>query len=188
MAKLDISRSTHAETSNRYVQLVTFRLGGEEYGVDIMKVQEIIKLQETTHMPKMPAFIEGVINLRGNVIPIFDLRKRFDIPPAVDGGASAVPEMTGMSTEGGVRPPTTCSAARRIIVVALEGCAVGFIVDKVVEVMKVDESQVAPPPAGCGGVGREFLRGVCKLESRLVIYLDVDSLLSKNEAGEIRQV
>lgn len=138
-------------------QLVTFTLGGEEYGVDIMKVQEIIRLQSITRVPQMPDFIEGVLNLRGNVIPVIDLRKRFNLN---------VTEQT----------PHT-----RIVVINVSGRTLGVIVDAVSEVMRLSDDQIEPPPPVVSGIGHEYLEGVGKVQGRLIILLDLDKILSTQE-------
>lgn len=138
-------------------QLVSFKLGSEEYGVQIMRVQEIIRVQEITKVPQMPDFIEGVINLRGNVIPVIDLRKRFD--------------MESKSHDDGTR----------IIVVNVEDRIIGVVVDSVEEVQRIDSAQVDPPPLIVQGIGRDYIQGVCRLENRLLILLDLDKVLAQSE-------
>ena len=139
------------------IQLVTFRLGSEEYGIDIMKVQEIIRIQSITRVPQMPVFIEGVINLRGSVIPVLDLRKRFEMDASAIGHEA------------------------RIVIVNVDGRTVGVIVDAVSEVKRLSESQIEPPPPVVAGIGHEYLRGVGKLDGRLIILLDLEQILSHEE-------
>ncbi|HOD41867.1 MAG TPA: chemotaxis protein CheW, partial [Candidatus Wallbacteria bacterium] len=131
--------STEEKKGLKQQQLVSFRLGVEEYGVSIMKVQEIIRMQEITKVPQMPDFIEGIINLRGNVIPIIDLRKRFGLSCA---------EKTIDS---------------RIVVVSVRERIVGIIVDGVSEVLRLSEEQIEPPPPAVSTAGREYIKGVGKL-------------------------
>ncbi len=139
------------------LQLVTFRLGNEEFSVDILKVQEIIRLMELTRVPKAPEFIEGVINLRGKVIPVMDLRKRFAMPEAED------------------------TSEARIIVVELESTPVGFRVDGVSEVLRLPADTVEPPPTMMSGVETEYIKGVGKLDDRLIILLDVEKVLTEKD-------
>lgn len=146
-----------AAAAERMLQLVAFRLGTEEYGVEIMKVQEIIRIQSITRVPQMPAFIEGVINLRGSVIPVLDLRKRFAMEA------------------------TTIGHEARIVIVSIDGRIIGVIVDAVSEVKRIPESQIDPPPPVMAGIGREYLRGVGKLDGRLIILLDLERILSNEE-------
>ena len=146
------------------IQLVTFKLGSEEFGVDILKVQEIIRLLPITKVPNAPKFVEGVINLRGKVIPVIDMRRRFGLPP-------------------GDRDSHT-----RIKVMSLQGQVVGFVVDAVSQVLRIPESTVEAPPAVVAGIGSEYMRGVGKLDDRLLILLDLDKLLTEREASALAAV
>ena len=150
--------------SEKEIQLVSFFLGDEEYGVDIMKVQEIIKMQEITEVPQVPAFVEGVINLRGNVIPVIDLRKRFGLPEVEN------------------------TKDTRIIVVEIGDTVVGIVVDGVSEVLRIKESLIDPPPKMIAGIGREYLKGIGRLGERLLILLDLDKVLTADEKEVIKQV
>jgi len=147
--------------SGDVLQLVTFRLGNEEFSVDILKVQEIIRLMELTRVPKAPEFIEGVINLRGKVIPVMDLRSRFSMPQA---------EVTSEA---------------RIIVVALESTTVGFRVDGVSEVLRLPVDTVDPPPTMISGVETEYIKGVGKLDDRLILLLDIEKVLTEKDHAEL---
>jgi len=145
-------------------QLVSFKIGSEEFGINIMKVQEIIRMQEITKVPQMPGFIEGILNLRGNVIPIVDLRKKFDLPEV---------EKTGDS---------------RIIVVSMLGRIIGIIVDSVSEVLRMNEEQIQPPPSIISSIGQQYIKGVGKLgQNRLLIMLEIDKILSLEEYQLIDQ-
>lgn len=146
------------------IQLVTFSIGDEEFGVDILKVQEIIRTMEITKVPKAPDFVEGVINLRGNVIPIIDLRKRF-----------------GLETR-------EHDKHTRIIVIEINKTIVGFIVDSVSEVLRIPSDTVEPPPPVVAGIESDYISGVGKLEDRLLILLDLDRLLSGDEVEALTQV
>jgi purine-binding chemotaxis protein CheW len=146
------------------IQLVTFSIGEEEFGVDILKVQEIIRTMEITKVPKAPAFVEGVINLRGNVIPIIDLRRRF-----------------GLATRDHDKHT-------RIIVIEINNMIVGFIVDSVSEVLRIPANTVEPPPPVVSGLESEYISGVGKLEDRLLILLDLNRLLSNEEKDVLAQV
>ena len=156
---------TKSQTVVGEQQLVTFTLGQEEYGVDIGTVREINRLTDITHVPKAPEFVEGLINLRGTVVPIVDLRKRFDIEPAGD------------------------EKQRRIILVDVGGRTIGVIVDSVSEVLTLSAEHVDEVPATISsGVNTEFLRGVGKIGERLMLLLDLDSILSAQELGELNTV
>ena len=146
-------------------QLVTFTLGQEEYGVDINKVREINRLVEITHVPRAPEFVEGLINLRGTVVPIIDLRQRFDIERSGD------------------------EKQQRIIVVDVHGRTIGVIVDSVSEVLNLSSENIEEVPATISsGVNTQFLKGVGKVGDRLMLLLDLDSILSAEELGKLDDV
>jgi purine-binding chemotaxis protein CheW len=151
--------TTMADSS--LIQLVTFKIADEEFGVDILKVQEIIRMMPITKVPNAPAFVEGVINLRGKVIPVIDMRKRFGLAESAH------------------------DSDTRIEVMDLQGQVVGFVVDAVSEVLRINESTVEPPPAVVAGVGSEYMRGVGKLKDRLLILLDLDKLLNQKELNSL---
>lgn len=155
-------------------QFVTFRLGAEEYGIEISKVREIIRIQSVTHLPDLPSFIEGVINLRGHVIPIIDLRKRFGL-------------VTGTGTPG-MEAHADRLSLRFIIVVQVEDRTVGFIVDSVSQVLKTREDQIEAPPPDIARVGRRYLSGICKLDQRMVVILNTDAILSSEESQALEKV
>ena len=138
------------------LQLVSFRLGGEEYGLEILKVQEIIRMQNMTRVPNPPSFIEGVINLRGRVIPVVGLRRRF-----------------GLDTREKDKDT-------RIIVIEVKGEVLGFEVDSVSEVLRIPAGTVEPPPRLSKGKN-EYISGVAKLQNRLLLFLDVSRLMSDTE-------
>ncbi len=138
-------------------QIVVFELSAEQYGVNIAVVESIIKMQPITQMPHSPAFVEGVTNLRGKVLPVIDLHKRFNLPP---------------------RPADKNS---RIIVFAVNGTEVGMIVDGVSEVLTIAEETVEPAPAITTTIESQFITGIAKLDGRLVILLDLSQVLSSKE-------
>ena len=133
------------------LQLVTFKLAGEEYAIDILKVQEINRMVEITSVPNAPHYVEGVINLRGKVIPVINLRKKFGL---------VVKEVDVQS---------------RIMVVDV-GKIIGLIVDSVCEVLRLRVDTVETPPAITGNGSSDYIRGIGKLENRLLILLDLDKL------------
>ena len=147
------------------VQLASFSVGGEEYAIDIMRIKEIIQPQKITTVPKVPAFIEGVIELRGAILPVIDLRKRFDLPA------------------------TPATRASKYIIVGLEGRIVGLVVDAVGEVLRIPAAEVSPPPALQGDAGQYF-SGVCRHDGRIVFILELDRILTGTEkislAGLVR--
>src|SRR3982751_5756371 len=138
-------------------QLVVFQLGAELYGVEIARVHEIIRLQAVTRVPRSPAFVEGVINLRGKVIPVIDLPGRFGLPSAEH------------------------SRSTRIVVVEIGDQVVGIVVDGVSEVLRVNTATVEPPSPVVAGIDSEYLHGIAKLTDRLVILLDLDRILARDE-------
>ena len=142
---------------DQLLQLVTFSIGEEEFGVNILKVQEIIRTMEITKVPRAPDFVEGVINLRGKVIPIIDLRGRFGLAPRGH------------------------DKNTRIIVIEINNIIVGFVVDAVSEVLRIPASTVEPPPPVVAGVESDYVSGVGKLQDRLLIMLDLDRLLSSED-------
>lgn len=139
------------------LQLVSFNLGREEFAVDILKIQEINRMVEITGVPSSPDFVEGVINLRGKVIPVIDLRKRF-----------------GFAEEK--RDKNT-----RIVVMDIRQMIVGFIVDSVSEVLRLPSSRVEPAPPMVASIDSEYIKGVGKLDDRLLILLDVNRVLDSGE-------
>ncbi|MBI5327233.1 MAG: chemotaxis protein CheW [Deltaproteobacteria bacterium] len=139
------------------LQLVTFKIGKEEFSVDILMVQEIIRMIDITHVPKAPEFVEGVINLRGKVIPVIDLRKRFGLERVEKDKDS------------------------RIIVIETGGKSVGMLVDSVSEVMRLAAETIEPPPEIAASVDSGYITGVGKLKDRLIILLNIDKILSPKE-------
>ena len=139
------------------LQLVSFGLADEEYGIEITKIREIILITEITQVPQTPHYVKGLINLRSTVIPVIDLRARFDLPEA---------EATDES---------------RIMVLNVGTKTIGIVVDAVSEVLRVSNKDIAPPPPTVAGLGREYLTGLVKLDDRLLIMLDIDKILGDDE-------
>jgi len=146
------------------IQLVVFELAEEHYGLDIGVVEGIIKMQAITTIPHAPAFVEGVTNLRGEVLPVIDLRKRF-----------------GLSTHDDVENT-------RIVVVELEHGKVGITVDDVSEVLRVSSDAVEPPSALFSGVQSGMLKGVAKVDERLILLLDIARLFTTEEHGALKKI
>lgn len=148
------------------VQLVVFRIGDEEFGVDIIQVREIVRLVDVTHIPKSPAFIEGVVNLRGQIITVMDLAKRFELPS-----------------------PERNKEIARIMVVEIEGNIVGMIVDEVSEVLKLPVEDIEHTPALIETeVHERYLKGVGKLKNRLLILIDLQAVLSSEEVEHVKKL
>ncbi|NJN98906.1 MAG: chemotaxis protein CheW [Anaerolineales bacterium] len=142
-------------------QLVVFGLANEQYGVDIATVESIITLQTITRIPQAPQFVEGVTNLRGHILPVIDLRRRFGLPPA---------------------EPTK---ATRIVVVEIDGNTVGMVVDAVSEVLGVSEEAIEPLSPLVNTVDSAFINGIVKVGERLIILLDLRKTLTAQEALEL---
>ena len=154
-------RTERQAASDELLQLVSFNIGEEEFGVDILQVQEIIRMLEVTRVPNAPEYIDGVINLRGKVIPIIDLRRRFDMARKEH------------------------DKHTRIVVVELGGQVVEFVVDAVSEVLRIPRSVTEPPPTLVGGVREEYITAVGKLEDRLLILLDLEKILKASEMIDV---
>lgn len=142
--------------SNELLQLVTFKLENEEFGIDILNIQGINRMVEVTKVPNSPDYVEGIINLRGQVIPIIDLRKRLKMPD---------------------KP---YSKDTRFIVVELKDRVIGFIVDSVNKVLRIDRSLTEQPPPVASGNESDYITAVGKLEDSLLILLDFEKILPEN--------
>ncbi len=146
------------QSQGELTQLVSFTLSREEYGVEVLKVREIIRMAGITHMPNTPQYVEGIINLRGKVIPVISMRKRFGMPEQEN------------------------NARTRIIIMDLEGELMGFIVDAVSEVIRISAGEIQPPPsAATGGGEQECIAGVVNRAERLLVLLDLDRMFSHEE-------
>jgi purine-binding chemotaxis protein CheW len=156
---VDIKSKSQQTKAEELLQLVSFKIGEEEFGVDILKVQEINRMLDVTRVPNAPEYVDGVINLRGKVIPIIDLRRRF-----------------GMDRK-------EHDKNTRIVVVELSGKIVGFVVDAVSEVLRIPGSVTEPPPSIVAGIDADYITAVGKLEDRLLILLDLERVLSREDAS-----
>lgn len=145
-------------------QLVVFKLHNEEFGVEITDVREIVKVGHITRLPHVADYIEGVTNLRGEVIPVISLRKRF-----------------GLEAQDNTQDT-------RIIMLEVNGSMVGFIVDSVTETLRLAESAIEPPPSNIAGLKAHYLAGVGKLEDRLLILLEVDKILTSEEQIQLHGI
>ena len=145
-------------------QLVVMEIANESYGVNIGAVNTIIRMQEVTAIPRTPDFVEGVINLRGSIIPVIDLRKRFGLP---------VGEVT---------------KASRIVVVDASSQMLGMVVDAVVETLRLPQNAIEPPSPVVSTVDSAYVRGVGKHDNRLVILLDLDKVLSSREFDTLGKI
>ena len=164
MEESAFKKGENDDQTSDLLQLVGFQLGDEEYGIDILKVQEINRVTEITKIPQSPEFVEGVINLRGNVIPIIDLRKRFHMPEREH------------------------DRQTRIVVGEIEGRTVGFIVDAVSEVIRLPANSVEPPPKIVADQQVEYIKGVGKLDDRLLMLLDIDKILTGSDKDKLLEM
>lgn len=153
-----VAPTTGSRQDGKTFQVVSFRIGEEEYGVDIMAVQEIILVGCITQVPEVPEHVLGVINLRGNVIPIMNLRRRFGMPDQAS------------------------DEATRIVVMNLGGRTVGAVVDGVNEVLRLSHEEISATPPSLGGAGKDYVLGLARRKERLLILLDMARLLSGGEA------
>jgi len=143
----------HSTATEDVLQFVTFTLNNEQYAVDILNVQEINRITEITKVPNSPDYVEGVINLRGKVIPVINLRKKFCFEEKLKDDTS------------------------RIIIMEINGITNGLIVDSVSEVLRVPSSIVEPPPPMSSDLSSKFIKGIAKMNDRLIILIDIDKLI-----------
>lgn len=142
-------------TKEELLQFVTFSLNNEEYAVDILNVQEINRITEITEVPNSPHYIEGVINLRGKVIPVLNLRKKFGFQESPLDNTS------------------------RIIIMEVNGITCGMIVDSVSEVLRIPSSIIEPPPPMSSANNSQFIKGLAKIENRLIILLNIEKIIEE---------
>ncbi|MBM7541480.1 chemotaxis protein CheW [Amphibacillus cookii] len=143
---------------------IVFQLNGQEYGASIQQIVSIERLQEVVSLPQVSAFIEGITKLRGEVIPVIDLKKRMDLPDS---------EQTDQS---------------RMLVSLVDDLSVGFIVDAASDVIDIDQSIIEPAPTTIKGVNANFLNGVAKLDDRLLLLIDLAYVLNYEQLNEVKQV
>ncbi|MCX5795508.1 MAG: chemotaxis protein CheW [Elusimicrobia bacterium] len=144
-------------------QFVVIQLAGEEYGIPIMNIETLIRMPQITRVPRMPAYIEGIINLRGRIIPIIDLRKRFGFP------ARAWDDKT------------------RIAVTDISRQSVGFIADGVSEVIRLARKQIDTVPPTLSRIGEEYIDGIGKVGDRIIILLNAERILSETEQTQLKK-
>lgn len=147
--------------NNRFL---TFYLQDEIYGVNIFDVKEIIAMMKTTPVPKTPKFIKGVMNLRGNIIPVVDMRIKFDMP-------EVEPQMY-----------------TAIVIVTIEGKNIGFIVDKVEEVVNVEDENISPPPEFGSQIDTRFIRNMARQKNKVVMILDLVALFGEEELNMVQNL
>ncbi len=150
------------------LQLVTFQLSDELYGIDIMDVKEIVTLQEIRAIPNAPSFVEGLYNLRGEIIPVINLHKRFHLRKAQLGEDEAL--LSGF------------------IIIDIDGMRLGIIIDKVERVILIDYNDIQPPPQMITGIGAEYIQGVVNQKTGYMIILDIRKLFSTKELQKIEEI
>ena len=159
-------RMDEAEEKDHLMQLVGFMNGKEMFGVDILMVQEIIRGAPITAVPNTPAFVEGVTNLRGNIIPVIDLRRRLSLP-------------TDREKSG----------KNWVLILDIAGRVTGFVVDAVTEVLKIERDSIEPPPEiVVAGLESQYVQGVCDIGERLLILLDFNRILLVEEIKRLKEV
>ena len=152
------------EVAGKIKKFVTLGLGRERYGIEVSKVREIIARYEISSLPKTPDFIEGIISLRGRIIPVVDLRKRFELPHKER------------------------DAETRVIVIEMKDFAVGVQVDSVYEVLKLAEGVIEPPPALVSGLKADYMEGVAEVQGKLTTILNLDEIFSSTEKIVLSEV
>ncbi len=149
--------------NNQQFQIVTFQLGSELYGVDILDVKEIVKAQEIRPIPHAPMYIEGIFNLRGEVIPIMNLHKRFNIERLV--------------YENDVEEELN----RGFIILSIDGLKISIVIDKVSRVITINSTEVKPPPHMLTGIGSEYIHGIVEDNNGYLILLDIRKLFDSSD-------
>ena len=160
---MEQQRKTRAQSAEAD-QMISFSIGEEHYGVDIQEVKEVIRIREITQLPKAPTFVKGVINLRGDVIPIIDLREKFGLEQL------------------------DYTEVTRVIVVEVDGKSIGMVVDRVSNVIKIPQDEIEPPPPLVGGLSGEYLRGIGKLGEKLIVLISIDKILTTDEKIELKKM
>ncbi len=153
---------------DRQIQLVTFQLGEEHYGIDIMDVKEIYKIQETRPIPNAPPYVEGIFNLRGDIIPVINLHRRFHLKRLVQSDDDAL--LSGF------------------VIIDINGMKLGIIIDKVSRVVTVDAEKIQPPPQMISGIGAEYIQGVIQEEEGYLIILDIRRLFDPKELQQLNRL
>jgi purine-binding chemotaxis protein CheW len=154
--------------NDKQIQLVTFQLGVEQYGVDIMDVREIQRIPQTRSIPNAPAYVEGIFKLRSDIIPVINLHKRFHLAKAELGDEDKL--LSG------------------IVVLDIDGMQIGIIIDKVSRVVTLDVEQIQPPPKMLSGIGAEYIQGIFHQKEGYLIILDIRKLFSPRELRQLERI
>lgn len=150
------------------IQLVTFQLGSEQYGIDIMDVEGIVKIEEIREIPNAPGYVEGIFNLRGEIIPVINLHRRFQIRKAQ------------LSEED--------ELLSGFIIVNIDGMQLAIIIDKVSRVVSINVSEIQPPPQMISGIGAEYIKGVVNRDDHYLIILDTRRLFNVRELKALESI
>lgn len=154
--------------SDKQIQLVTFQLGDEHYGIDIMDVREIVRIQEVRPIPNAPTYVEGIFNLRGDIIPIINLHRRFHLRHA------------SLSEDDRL--------LSGFVIIDLGGMQLGVVIDKVSRVVTVQAKQIQPPPQMMTGIGAEYIQGVIHDKSGYLIILNIQRLFNPKELQQLGRI
>ena len=154
--------------SNGQMQLVTFQLGKEHYGVNIMEVENIVREEEIRPIPNAPVYVEGLFNLRGTIIPVINLHRRFHIKKAE------------LSEED--------KLLSGLVIININNMQIGIIIDKVLRVVTVERKKIQPPPQMISGIGTEYIKGVTPDEEGYLIILDIQRLFDPNELQQLGEI
>ncbi len=160
-----ISTETNTKESR---QLVTFQLGEELYGVNIMDVKEIVRVQEIRAIPNAPTYVEGIFNLRSEIIPIISLHKRFHIKRLVTSEEDEL--LSGF------------------VILDIDGMKLGIIIDRISRVVTIEKEEIQPPPQMFSGIGAEYIQGVVRQENGYLIILDIRDLFNPKELQKIAEL
>jgi purine-binding chemotaxis protein CheW len=153
---------------DRQLQLVTFQLGEEQYGIDIMDVEGIVKVEDVRPLPNSPAYVEGIFNLRGDIIPVINLHRRFHIRRANLGEEEML--LSGF------------------VIINIDGMLLAIIIDRVSRVVAVKQSEIQPPPQMLSGIGAEYIEGVVNRDGTYLIILDTRRLFNVRELQQLNSM
>ncbi len=154
--------------SSSQLQLVTFELGGETYGIDIMKVEGIVKVEEVRQVPYAPDYVEGIFNLRGEIIPVINLHRRFRL------------KQVELSEEDAL--------LSGFVIINIDGMNLAVMIDKVSRVVTVDTHEIQPPPQVISGIGAEYIQGVVHRDDSYLVILDIRRLFDVRELQQLGQI
>jgi len=150
-------------------QLVTFQLGEELYGIDIMDVKEIVRIQAIRAIPNAPAYVDGIFNLRSEIVPIINLHTRFHLKKLVSSDEDE-------------------ELLASFVIIDIEGMKLGIIIDRISRVITVEQDEIQPPPQMITGIGAEYIHGVVRHEKGYLIILDVRNLFNPKELQKIYEL